>query len=113
MSEDQLPQVLIDFAECIRSDSTLRERVVAANDLDGVMAIAQESGFSISKADLEKAQEIGASATNDDRELSDEELAGVAGGSWTKSKKNAFKSETANDILVGTLLVCQLGIAIK
>ncbi|QPN58465.1 Nif11-like leader peptide family natural product precursor [Synechococcus sp. CBW1002] len=51
----------------------------ASADLDAVVAIAKEAGYAISKSEILKAQEMGSKAMT---ELSDEQLAGVAGGSW-------------------------------
>ena len=66
MSEEQLKS----FLEKVKADTSLQEKLKAAADADAVLAIAKEAGFSISTADLEKAQ----------LELSDEELEGVTGG---------------------------------
>ena len=66
MSEEQLKA----FLEKVKADTTLQEKLKAAADADAVVAIAKESGFSISADDLTKAQS----------EISDEELEGVAGG---------------------------------
>ena len=67
MSEEQLKS----FLEKVKTDTSLQEKLKgAAADADAVLEIAKEAGFSISTADLEKAQS----------ELSEEELEGVAGG---------------------------------
>jgi len=67
MSEEQLKA----FIEKVQSDASLQEQLKAAADANAVAAIAKEAGFSISADDLKNAQPI---------ELSDEELAHVAGG---------------------------------
>jgi predicted ribosomally synthesized peptide with nif11-like leader len=69
MSEEQLKA----FLEKIKDDSSLQEKLKAASDADGVVAIAKEAGFMISADDLKKAHS----------EISDEELEGVAGGTYT------------------------------
>ena len=66
MSEEQLKA----FQEAVQADAGLQEKLKAATDADAVVAIAKAAGFVISTGGLNKAQE----------ELSDEELAGVAGG---------------------------------
>ena len=69
MSEEQLKA----FIEKIKADTNLQEKLkaaAAAADLDAVLAIAKEAGFSISADDLKNAQS----------EISEEELEGVAGG---------------------------------
>ena len=66
MSEEQLKA----FLEKVKGDTSLKEKLKAASDVDGVVAIAKEAGFSISADDLKNAQS----------EVSDEELEGAAGG---------------------------------
>ena len=66
MSEEQLKS----FLEKVKTDTSLQEKLKGAADADAALAIAKEAGFSISTADLEKAQ----------LELSDEELEGLTGG---------------------------------
>ena len=63
MSEEQLKA----FIEKVKADTSLQEKLKAASDADGVVAIAKEAGFSISTEDYAS-------------ELSDEELEGAAGG---------------------------------
>jgi predicted ribosomally synthesized peptide with nif11-like leader len=70
MSEEQFKV----FLEAIKGDPALQERLKAAEDLDAVVAIAKEAGFTISKAIVLKAQ------AQEALELSDEELEAVAGG---------------------------------
>ncbi len=52
MSEEQLKA----FLEKVKDDTELQEKFNGAADTDAVLAIAKEAGFSISSADLEKAQ---------------------------------------------------------
>ena len=54
-------------------DTILQEKFKAAADSNAILTIAKEAGFSISANDLKNAQS----------ELSDEELEGVAGGTWS------------------------------
>ena len=68
MSEEQLKA----FLEKVKSDTSLQEKLKAAANADAVTAIAKEAGFSISADDLKNAQS----------ELSEEELEGVAGGTF-------------------------------
>ena len=62
MSEEQLKA----FLEKVKADTSLKEKLKAASDADGVVAIAKEAGFKISAEDL-----------NEKVELSEEELEGV------------------------------------
>ena len=66
MSEEQLKA----FLEKVKANTSLQEKLNGAADADAVVAIAKESGFSISADDLKKAQS----------KLSDQELETVAGG---------------------------------
>ena len=73
MSEEQLKA----FLEKVKTDTGLREKLKAAADADAALAIAKEAGFMISAEDLKNAQS----------ELSDEELEGVAGGTYVTRPK--------------------------
>ena len=61
------------FLEKVKGDTSIQEKLKAAADIDAVLAIAKEAGFSISADDLKNAQS----------EVSEEELEGVAGGEKT------------------------------
>ncbi|QNI54178.1 nif11-like leader peptide domain protein [Synechococcus sp. BIOS-E4-1] len=63
MSEEQFKA----FLEKVKADTSLQEKLKAASDADGVVAIAKEAGFKIS-ADVVRT------------EISDRELEGAAGG---------------------------------
>ena len=66
------------FLEKAKGDTSLQEKLKAAADVDAVIAIAKEEGFSFSADEINNAQS---------RELSEEELEGVAGGggkNWEK-----------------------------
>ena len=78
MSED-LSQEFINFCTLVQGDSSLRDRLVACQDFDSVLAIAEGAGFQLSRADISKVQELGASAMNE-RELNDDELSSLAWG---------------------------------
>ncbi|KZR87688.1 Nitrogen fixation protein of unknown function [Synechococcus sp. MIT S9509] len=72
MSEEQLKA----FLEKAKADTSLQEKLKAAADIDTVLAIAKEAGFSIFADDLR---------------LSDEELEGVAvSGLSNKLTSNNF-----------------------
>jgi len=73
MSEEQLTALLAKLKE----DEGLREKLKGAADLDAAVAMAQEAGFDVSKADWLKHQ------AKQSMGLSDEELEGVAGGKFT------------------------------
>ena len=70
MSEEQLSVLLAKLKE----DTGLQEKLKGAADLDGAVAMAQEAGFDVSKADWLKHQ------ANQTLELTDGELEGVTGG---------------------------------
>ena len=70
MSEEQLSS----FLAALKADAGLQEKLKGAADLDAAVAMAQETGFDVSKADWLKQR------ARQTLELSDEELEEVAGG---------------------------------
>ena len=68
MTQEQLT-ALIAIA---KGNTSLQEKLKAAADADAVVAIAKAAGFVISADDLKKSK----------AEVSDEELEGVAGGTF-------------------------------
>ena len=66
MSEEQLKA----FLEAVKSNESLQERLKAAVDIDAVVKIAEEAGFTISSDELKVAQS----------NLSELELEAIAGG---------------------------------
>ena len=81
MSEEQLKA----FLEKVKGDTSLQEKLKAAGDADAVVVIAKEAGFSISADDLKQAQS---------KELSEEELEGVAGGSRRCPQQGGLNVQT-------------------
>ena len=81
MSEDQFKA----FLEKVSSDSSIQDKLKAANDANAIAAIANEAGFSISAENLVSSSDLDLS--NED--LSDNDLEEVAGGAWDARKKNA------------------------
>ena len=80
MSEEQLTALLAK----LNDDAGLQEKLKGAADLDAAVAMAQEEGFDVSKADWLKYQ------AKQTLELSDQELEGVAGGKGSAFCKSAF-----------------------
>jgi len=70
MSEEQLSALLAKLNE----DACFREKLQGAADLDAAVALAQEAGFDVNKADWLRHQ------AKQTLELSDDELEDVAGG---------------------------------
>jgi predicted ribosomally synthesized peptide with nif11-like leader len=70
MSEEQLSALLGK----LQDDEGLQEKFKAVTDLDAAVAMAQEAGFDVSKADWTKYQ------ANQTIELNDEQLEKAAGG---------------------------------
>ena len=68
MSEEQLKA----FLEKVQSDTSLQEKLQAADDSDAVLAIAKDAGFEISAENLK--------LVFGPPEISDGELEGAAGG---------------------------------
>ena len=73
MSEEQLSALLAKLKE----DAGLREKLQGTGDLDAALAMVQEAGFDVSKADWLKHQ------AQQTLQLSDEELEGVSGGAFS------------------------------
>jgi predicted ribosomally synthesized peptide with nif11-like leader len=82
MSAEQLSA----FLETVKEDAVLQQKLKAAADLDAAVAMAKEAGFEVSPADWLKAQ------ANQIMEMSDEELAGVAGGYIVAAHANIGES---------------------
>ena len=78
-----LEEQLSAFFEAVKADAGLQEKLKGASDLDAALAIAQEAGFDVSKADWLKHQ------AKQTLELSDEELNRVTGGDSNGLEKNA------------------------
>jgi predicted ribosomally synthesized peptide with nif11-like leader len=74
MSEEQLSALLAKLKE----DTSLQEKLKGAADIDAAVAMAQEAGFDVSKADWLRHQ--AKQTMEQTMELSDEELESVAGG---------------------------------
>ncbi len=70
MSEEELSALLAK----LKDDAGLQEKLKGAADLDAAVAMAQEAGFDVTKADWLKHQ------AKQTLEMSDNELEGVAGG---------------------------------
>jgi predicted ribosomally synthesized peptide with nif11-like leader len=83
MSEEQLSALLAK----LKKDTSLQEKLKGAAGLDAAVAMAQEAGFDVSKADWLRHQ------AKQTLELSDEELESVAGG--IQAIESAFVGEGA------------------
>ena len=70
MSEEQLSALLAK----LKDDAGLQEKLKGATDLDAAVALAQQAGFDVSKADWLRYQ------AKQTLELSDKELETVSGG---------------------------------
>ena len=69
MPEEQLK----DFLEQVKGDTNLQQKLINAADVETVLSIAKEAGFSISEIDLKTGQS----------EVSEQELEFIAGGGNT------------------------------
>jgi len=77
MSAEQLTALLAK----LNDDAGLREKLKGAVDLDAAVAMAQEAGFDVSKADWLKRHQANQTLV----ELTDAELEEVTGGAWGRS----------------------------
>ena len=82
MSEEQLKA----FLEKVQGDTSLQEKLKAADDIETVLAIANEAGFKISTDDLKKSQP----------DLSEEEAERVVGGHVAKHPPCGWTPLTLN-----------------
>jgi predicted ribosomally synthesized peptide with nif11-like leader len=88
MSEVQLTALLAK----LKDDSELQEKLKGAAELDAAVAIAQEAGFDVSKADWLRYQ------AKHVLELSEVELESVAGGKQqTCGKQLCLKGDTGHE----------------
>jgi len=87
MSEDQIAA----FLSRLNDDALLREKFQNAPDLDAAVALAEEAGFKVSKADWHKF------LASDNLELSDEDLEGVAGGGWALGGRRLSRNCATGD----------------
>jgi predicted ribosomally synthesized peptide with nif11-like leader len=74
-----------DFVNKVQTDASLKSQVEAASDVNAIVAIGGDAGFSFT---AEEYQGVTASAWSAEaEELSEEDLEGVAGGNtnWTSS----------------------------
>lgn len=72
MSEEQLLSLL----EQLKEDSSLRQKLEAANDLDAALAVISEAGYKVTKEALANYQMVNALSLND-QDL--EQLSGAGG----------------------------------
>ena len=82
MSAEQLAALLAK----LKDDAGLQEKLKGAADLDVLLAIAKDAGFEVSKADWLRYQATLC------LELSDEELEGVAGGTYRGCGDKSFSA---------------------
>ena len=73
MSEDQLKA----FIKMIAADTELQENLKAATSPEAIIEIAKAAGISITTVDIQSIK-----SESEEVELTDDELAGVAGGAF-------------------------------
>jgi len=86
----------IKFLNQIEEDSTLRQRVQTLGNQEGLLKVAQESGYSFTAEEMKAVTE----KINSD-ELNEQELEAVAGGgirSWLRNVRRATR-ELVRDVL--------------
>lgn len=72
--------IAVDFIRKVQADESLRADVIAlGQDMDGLVALGAQHGYSFSAEDLQAA--INASGYAGEGELSEDQLEAVAGGS--------------------------------
>ena len=81
------------FLAKVKGDFSLQEKLKAANTPEEIVAIAKDSGFTISTDDMNNAQS----------EISEEELEGAAGGTLTPGVALVF---TGVSLVAGEGFAC-------
>ena len=92
MSAEQLITLLAK----LKDDTGLLQKLKDAADLDTAVAMAQEAGFDVSKADWLEHQ------AKETLELTDAELEDVAGGGWKEDFTKANDCNTSDYRVTGS-----------
>ena len=82
MAEDQLTA----FLEAVEADAVLQEKINGVTGVDALLAIAKEAGYVFTAEDV--------SVLKAEKELTDDEVADVSGGShqynpWSSANRNS------------------------
>ena len=86
MSKEQL-KALVEKAA---SDTALSDKIGAATTAEAVFEIAKAAGFSITSEDIQLLLSLLSEVSEEEEELTDDDLENVAGGGWGNRWGNAW-----------------------
>ena len=86
MSKEQLKAL----AEKVASDTELSDKIGAATTAEAVIEIAKAAGFSITSEDIQLLLSLLSEVSEEEEELTDDDLENVAGGGWGNRWGNAW-----------------------
>ena len=78
MSKEQLKALF----EKVASDTELSDKIGAATTAEAVIEIAKAAGFSITSEDIQLLLSLLSEVSEEEEELTDDDLENVAGGGW-------------------------------
>ena len=86
MSKEQLKALV----EKVASDTELSDKIGAATTAEAVIEIAKAAGFSITSEDIQLLLSLLSEVSEEEEELTDDDLENVAGGGWGNRWGNAW-----------------------
>ena len=86
MSKEQLKALV----EKVASDTELSDKIGAATTAEAVFEIAKAAGFSITSEDIQLLLSLLSEVSEEEEELTDDDLENVAGGGWGNRWGNAW-----------------------
>ena len=86
MSKEQLKALF----EKVASDTELSDKIGAATTAEAVFEIAKAAGFSITSEDIQLLLSLLSEVSEEEEELTDDDLENVAGGGWGNRWGNAW-----------------------
>ena len=86
MSKEQLKALF----EKVASDTELSDKIGAATTAEAVIEIAKAAGFSITSEDIQLLLSLLSEVSEEEEELTDDDLENVAGGGWGNRWGNAW-----------------------
>ena len=86
MSKEQLKALV----EKVASDTELSDKIGAATTAEAVFEIAKAAGFSITSEDIQLLLTLLSEVSEEEEELTDDDLENVAGGGWGNRWGNAW-----------------------
>ena len=92
MSKEQLKALVGKVA----SDTELSDKIGAATTAEAVIEIAKAAGFSITSEDIQLLLSLLSEVSEEEEELTDDDLENVAGGGWGNRWGNAWDVDKLN-----------------